>query len=293
MSRPVRAAGRTILPHLIVTDIRCGARPTAARVALVFAIANMLCFMLFTVVAPGRTNVETLTFADYLSACVGGISTYSARTGDSFKLPAGWLCLCAAIAYTVLDYPTRDLKGMGSQVLAASGSRRRWWLSKCVWVACTAFIAWATVLLACAVWALCAGDGLGAGTLDITPGVPALLGFDALRLNAGDVSVAGFLVCAPFVIAALCVAQLAIGIASAPLVGFASLVSVLLLSAVYTSPVLPGNYLMVARSEATATDGVSWALGLALALAIAVVAAILGNLAYAHHDIRGREADAS
>ncbi len=290
----MKSTGKGVFLHLVLFDLRCGGHQARLRFLALATVVNVLCFMLYTLVAPGRTEVTSLSFADYIAACVGGIETHLTQDGDSFKLPAGWLCLCGLMSYIVLDYPSRDLKGMGAHVVVASGSRWHWWFSKCLWVSVACCASWTIVLASCALWTTFAGSGLAAPeSLCITPGVPSLLGFQAPFISAGTTSIAGFVAVAPIVLAALCVAQLFLSVSIAPFVGFAVLIAILLLSSLHTNEALLGNYLMLARSELVSSAGVSCETGLFAAFALMAAVVVLGGIAYTRRDIYGRGADAS
>lgn len=281
--------------RLVGRDLRYGLRQVAGRVIVLLLGVNVLCYLLFTLVASGNTVVGGLSFADYMASCVGGISVYIPRDGEAFKLPAGWLCLCAGIAYIVLDYPARDFAGTGAQAMVAAGGRVLWWLAKCAWVVLACVAIWLLIVVACVFWALVFGNGLDSTSLKFTPGVSVLLGFDAPVAMTNDMS-AGFiqfLVTFPLVIGAVCLFQAVLSVRFAPLVGFAATVALLLVSALAASPALPGNFLMLARCDFVSVAGLPPVLGCVAAAPLSIVAVLTGVLCCLKRDIYGREADAS
>lgn len=150
------------------------------------------------------------------------------------------------------------------------------------------------MLASCALWAAFGDFGLvSSRPFWLTPGIPSLLGFQAPFVSVDETSVAGFVGVVPVVLAALCLMQLALSIALTPLVGFAVVIAVLLLSALHTNEMLLGNYLMLARSDLISSVGVSCGVGLCAGLAVMAVFVVLGGLAYARRDICGRGADAT
>lgn len=284
----------TVLLRLVLSDIRRGSRQIACRLLACAALVNVLCFMMYTLVASGRTEVASLTFADYVASCFCGIDVRSTQDGGAFKLPAGWLCLCGLLAYIVLDYPSRDLKCVGSHVVAASGSRWHWWLSKCVWVVVMCGVSWAIALASCALWAILAGTGIAAyDSFCLTPEVPALLGFQAPRVATEKANIAVYLFTMLVVLIALCLMQLSVSIGTAPIVGFAAVVTVLLLSALHANGLLLGNHLMLARSDLVTSSGFSCEAGVLLGLAVSVASVVLGGNAFVQRDIFGRSTDAA
>lgn len=124
---------RELFAGLFASDLRFGCRAIAGRLLLACGVSVLLCLLLY-LQSTSSPQTLVLGFADYYMALFGGMSEYAPRQDVPFRLPAGWLCICALAAYTVLDYPVRDLNGMGTQTLVASGSRWCWWLSKCSWI---------------------------------------------------------------------------------------------------------------------------------------------------------------
>ncbi len=286
-------AGAGGLLRLIARDVRDGLYAIAGRVLILLLGVNVLCYLLFTLVATGNTVVGGLSFADYVAACVGGINVYVPRGGDSFKLPAGWLCLCAGVAYVALDYPVRDLHGMGAQAMVAAGGRLSWWVAKCVWVVLVCLAAWVGILGVCAFWALAFGSGLGPGAFNLTFGVPALLGFDAPLAASSDMSPGFglFIAAFPLVMAGICMMQTSLSVMIAPIVGFVATAAVLLVSALVLNPVLPGNYLMLARCDFISAAGLSVGWGFVVGLVLCLICAVIGALCSMRRDIYGREGD--
>jgi hypothetical protein len=83
--------------------------------------------------------------------------------------------------------------------------------------------------------------------------------------------------------------QMTVSTATAPACGFVVVVGLLLISALCDSPLLLGNYLMVARSVMAGSDGMVWTDGLALSLVVAAVSFGIGRAVYVRRDVRGRE----
>lgn len=273
--------------RMVALDLRSGLPLMTRRLALLFLVANIFCFMLFCLVKSKAYPLEDLTFADYLAACVGGIAPYSPRNADSFNMPAGWLCLCSFLAFTALEYPG-GLNTTGTQSLVALGSRRCWWLCKSLWAIVISGISWAVVVGLCALWSLIDGTAAVEDCFLMNPEIPMLLGFNTPSLRSNLASVSAFVLVFLLVTASLSLIQLAIGLKTTPLVGFISVVGVLGLSALCSTPLLPGNYLMVARNSNVITNGFPSSLGAATALGLAVVALIAGAVICRRKDILGR-----
>jgi hypothetical protein len=281
------------LARLVRVDLRLGWRQASVRLVVLFVVANVMCFMLFSLVATGHTQVERLSFADFVAACLGGAEDFSLSGEGTFRLPVGWMCTCMLMAYVPLGYPVRDLEGYGALLLVGTGGRARWWVSKLIWTVLTSLVCWVTVMAVCALWACLTGGGLGEGCLLLTRGVPELLGFHAPRAALGQADIRAVLLAGPASLMALCSIQLVVSLALAPVAGFAVAAAILVLSALYATPALPGFSLMVARFVETDLAGGTVTGSLLASAATLAVMVLAGALVSARRDIRGREADAS
>lgn len=77
---------------------------------------------------------SNVSFGDIFCGFFGGGEPYHPDTAIPWALPVVLLLVCSLVFYLTLDYPYRDLAGMGKQLIVAAGSRWGWWLSKCAWV---------------------------------------------------------------------------------------------------------------------------------------------------------------
>lgn len=287
MSAAGRPAARAV--RLLAGDVRVGLTAMVPRLAVGLVLCAFLCFMLY---ARNRTALEpvgSLSFGDYACALFAGMREHVPSPSERFPLPAGWLCVCAFAAYATLDYPVRDLRGMGAHLVVASGGRWGWWCAKCCWVVLCVVVYWLAALGVCAVWTIATG---GAFDCNVTPGVPDLLDFPAPELERIPTGIWETLLAVLAVLVAVCLVQLAVSLAAGPFVGLMATLAILFLSAFFMDPWLIGNYAMAARSDLMVANGVSAGMGAALALVVATAAVVLGGVVFRRLDIVGREADA-
>ena len=120
---------------------------------------------------------SNVSFGDIFCGFFGGNEPYDPNLG-TWALPVVLLLVCSLVFYLTLDYPYRDLAGMGKQLIVAAGSRWGWWLSKCAWVVATVSVFFALLL-----GVVAASCGLMGGTWEADLWfVPAL----SLDLGIGD-----------------------------------------------------------------------------------------------------------
>lgn len=53
-----------------------------------------------------------------------------------------WLLIQLGCICFTIEYPTRDLNVFGQHIVVRSGSRIKWWMSKCLWIAESVLIYW-------------------------------------------------------------------------------------------------------------------------------------------------------
>lgn len=88
-------------------------------------------------VIPAVLNLIILwSAADVQNYALAGLPLHSGIT----ILPPLWLLFCIMFFLMNLTYAKDALTGFGSQLFVRSGSRKCWWLSKCLWTLCTAIL---------------------------------------------------------------------------------------------------------------------------------------------------------
>lgn len=296
--------------RLLASDLRYGLGTAVPRFAVVAAIGALALFLSYVRIRIYLPQMEgPLTLGETVLCLWRGMLPYVPSLDEPFQFPMQWFALLAVITYVVLDYPLRDLEGFGSSLIVASRNRWAWWLAKCGWVVACALLCWCLCLGICALVTLAAG---GAWTFGARPGVAAVL--DAAKGDAVSQSVEQLLatsgasvtteaascdlLAATLAIAlALCailLLQLVVTLMVHPVVGLFATIAVLLFSAFFTRWWLPGNYLMLARTDALLQDGAASnpLVGAALCLVLGACCAAAGGILFSRKDLMGRRSDA-
>ncbi|MBY4797511.1 hypothetical protein K6V98_03955 [Collinsella sp. AGMB00827] len=104
-------------------------------------------------------SLTELAWGDMLAVSFSGMSIYHPERNYPFVIPASWLMVCFILFFIPLRYPFRNLEGFGIQTVVASGGRRSWWISKCLWISAYVLAFWICIFgLSAAVTAICSGD---------------------------------------------------------------------------------------------------------------------------------------
>lgn len=299
--------------RVVQSDLRFGVAGLWRRYLVILAVgAGLFAFMVSGVwqslAAKGSTvGLAQLSFGDFFCVLFGGATERRDVDMGFWTIPAAWILVCALIFYLTLDYPYRDLAGMGKQLIVASGSRWGWWLSKCAWVIAAVLLAYALMLGACALATLCVG---GRWVSELWEQVASTVGLRTYALIGGedivfnlsgaarDVSLRTWdmgscLATIPLMLVALCLVQLTLSLLAGPLPAFGVSMATLLVSAWAVSPALLGNYLMVTRTTVVSTSGVDVGVGIAISIVLIIVSIVGGGLAFSRMDILGGERWAS
>lgn len=272
----------------VAADFRSGFLDVRRRLGLLALVsAGMAGFTWLLAKAKPYLQID-MTFGDMVVSVLGGIMKYEPDKGDVFRFPAAWSLLLMAVAYVPLSYPYRDLMGFGKSVLVASGSRVSWWLSKCLWVVAATLVSFTVFLALSAGAALLAGGGLSP---TISSGLPTLAGFMAMT-SPISCDLLAFLAVAFVVVCSLCLLQTALSLVVRPVLSFAFTAALLLASAYVYSPLLLGNYLMVARAAGVAEEAMDPMTGLVLAAAVGTASVIGGSAYFSRMDCVGKEFEA-
>lgn len=270
--------------NLVRSDLSEGLRSARGRVALLAVGGGCLSLLqlLFTMAIDYWD--PPFTFGEAIVAAMGGMSVFDPDHEVAFRFPAGWMLMLMLVAYIPLSYPYRDLMGYGREVLVASGSRWSWWLSKCLWVTLVALLGCALLVVACAIVSLLWG---GEPSLLVPDGFLECAGLGSEL--AGPYDLRPFVLVFPLMVVAVCLLQLALSLALGPTLAFASTSVVLLASAYLFHPLLPGEYLMIARLDLSIPNGMSLRSGAIYALVIAAASVLVGGLHFSRMDCIDKE----
>ena len=205
---------------------------------------------------------------------------------ERFQVPFSWLLVFGVCLLANLDYASDDLSRFGLQIIVRSGSRVKWWLSKCVWNICASVQCAVLLLLGLL---LASAFGLLRPTFECDEELVTLLLSEVLWGAEAELStrelVMQLVLCPMAVLAALELIQMLLSLYIKPVFSFLAILAVLTASAYCASPLLIGNYAMLLRSDAIVSGGVSAPVGLALCLAAALAAVAAGAMLIKHRGL--------
>lgn len=202
------------------------------------------------------------------------------------NLPLEFLAVMGGALLVNLDYLLNDLTASGQQVLIRCGSRRGWFLSKCLWNLVSCGVYFAGVLLVAAVFCLATG---GEAALTNTPA--ALYWKFPLAqirpLSAGQCLLIGIVL--PYLtMAALSAAQMTLCLFCKPVLAFLGCSGALLVSLYFDAGWIPGSGAILIR---TSLFGGSVEPGTAIFVDLALLlgSAIAGSIRFRKQNILSAE----
>lgn len=216
---------------------------------------------------------EKIAFQDYIFDFLKGMPLFHAYDAKSrFEIPAGWLFVYLWNACLVAMYPEKERKMNRRYLILQCQSRVLWWFGKCIWCVAESLTVVLTLLLATVPFAITQKNGTK-GFAEIT--FRHLYGIDFAGID--NTWLICFALQAFLVVCGLAILQSAISLYVRPIAGFLFIACVLIISAYYLNPYLPGNYLMILRmKEFAGNGGVSIAGGMAAGSILCVLGAGAG-----------------
>ena len=123
----------------------------------------------------------------------------------------------------------------------------------------------------------------------ISPNVNMLFEMYDVRLLHPENLTAAILLMPPLMMIALCLVQMAVSLFIRPIFSYVLTVAIMLSSAYYLSPLLPGNYAMPVRSAEMIEGGVTLRSGCATCVLLIALSVLTGMIRFRRYDIFGRE----
>lgn len=228
-----------------------------------------------------------VTTGDYFLALIGGCGKVETLSGGdtTFVMPAMWMVFVLWMMFTSLYYPFTDLHGIGKHIMAISGKREIWWLSKCVWAAANTTVTYLLIFAASFLSGICFG---AKPSMEANWYLARELNMRTDNLTTTAVwNIWPVFLLTGFALVALSLIQLALSAAVKPLFSYLFLAAYLFAGAYVQSPVFFGNYTMGARSGLLVTTGLEPGLGAMTGVLALVLSVAIGCILFRQKDVLG------
>ncbi len=231
-------------------------------------------------------NGTTMDMLIYIFKGVASISKLPG-TNEKIEIPILWLLVVGSCLLINMDYILNDLATSGQQIIIRCKSRRKWYLSKCIWNIASSLFYFIILLASIAAVGSISGNSI---SLSITPATLAAL-FNIWGLESfstWQATMVGIVLpCAT--IAAFNLLEMTLCLFVKPILSFLLCIGALVMSIYVDKDFLLGNGAMTIRNIVINSSGSN--LGVVL-LSISITIAgctILGFLRFSRMDILPRE----
>lgn len=265
---------RASLHKVVSYDLRVGNRQIAARYLVSAAIIIFLCGLL---VEEGKIEGISGSFWDLCVSFFGGVEEYNRLDRNSqFRLPVFLILHQFFMLFLVGSYPKENMERNGIHVFTECGDRKKWWLSKCIWVAVNISVYYAMTYIFLKLLAV----GIEK--------YATVIRSSELIVQAGGMGVellANLFLLPLLASIAMGMIQLFIGIFLKPIWGYVIICFLVVLSAYKTNIWFIGNHIMMLRNRFFSAGKIGLTEGVCVDLFIIALCLILGSLFIQRYDI--------
>lgn len=221
------------------------------------------------------------TVWDYIMYCMQGTSPLMFQPALVFSLPVMWTIFQFGAAYMVAYYAQEDFASSGLTLFIAVRDRKKWWRSKYIWCMLSVIIYYVIYFSAVIFTAVVYGADM---SFSATKRILYVHGINVAGLSMADMVFIVILL--PMLITlAISLVQIFVSFVLTPVISFALVCAMYVLSAYYTIWELPGNYTMWFRCSYIAENGLDPKGGLFMAIILMVMAIVLGRIYFENKDV--------
>ena len=220
--------------------------------------------------------------ADYVMYVMQGTPVFNFDPKEYFSIPIYWFAFQMGLAYLLAYYSYDDFTENGRVLLIASGSRKSWWTGKFIYCVLSVVLYFAVCYLAVCAAAWYYGADM---SFHMTKSLAAEL-YPSAVVSLGSSDILLISVILPILISmAVSAVQILLGFVVTPVVSFAGVCILYVLSAYYTAWYFAGSYTMWQRMSYVVEDGISPESGLAVATGLLVLTYISGIMYFDNKDV--------
>ena len=264
---------------LFLFDLRNGTRFIAKGFLIIPFFVSLVCFEFLlrlketSLLNPQYANAQP-TLGDFAMYLFGGMKPYIPNPDEPFLFPVAWFLVFGICLFLTLYYPVHDRETFGKMVIAYSGSRTKWWISKCSWVVSATVIyficCWIVLIVNCLIYG-------GQFTLSVSPYMRDIFMLSE-TVPPDQWSVCHVLLLMPPLIASACgILQMLLTLWVRPIICFLISAIIMLASAYSCVSVFIANYAFCIRSNVILTNGFSFTAGVLYSLVLSILCVLIGR----------------
>lgn len=272
--------------RLVKNDIKNGFASNYLHYAAIAAIVLVSCIDMHIRVRNSyylEDVIPEITIADMLLYLFSGIPEFIPDRTEIFIFPVRWFFLMMMLLYGGLYFPYRDLHTIGVNVLVRSGSRSKWWFSKCIWILFDQIAAYLCIGITLLLFGIVSRTKF---SLKITPEIVNNIMQAGSPYDCFPVQIVIMTLTLPFLTTlALCIWQNVISLFVKPIFSYLAIAIIVLTSAYLMNFIFIGNFAMAIRSTYFVPDGYQPSWGYSAAFIAAAAGLIVGMMRLRKYDI--------
>ena len=272
------------MKNIIRYDLYNGILKRSVWILLPIVIFAMIMFEIYATIKGIKNSGISMTLGEVIAYFWHGSVPAGSSLGATHQ-HIGWLLIQLGCICFTIEYPTRDLNIFGQQIIVRCGSRVKWWLSKCVWIAFSVMIYLFAGFFVFAVESAFLGLEM---SLDIQQSSMMQI---LIFCNVGFGRHTGLksffiLVIMPYLsMLALNLFCVIVSLICNQICSMITGLFALTIIARYMSPLIVTNYCMLQRCSYFYSDGVDYSVGIAYLIGIIAVLMIIGAMIMLYIDI--------
>jgi len=225
------------------------------------------------------------TLGDCLLYIYGGKKEYIPRIGEAFEIPYIWLVNHMILLYLTLYYMYKDLSGFGQHIIYRTGSRIKWWLSKCIWNTTMIMFLYAAGFIVICIF--CRNSKF---SFEISGFMFDIVDFGPNRVLTEVKDLSTEIIFMPLLFSvSISLFQMTLTLLVKPVMAYIFTSAILLASTYKSTYLLPGNYAMASRSDCFVNNGFDTVTCIHILLWIMISSIIVGAILIQRCNIINKE----
>lgn len=268
---------------IIRYDLITGFRNNFSKIIVFFVMITLINIIACTNIGDIESTYGIkATVTDYFCVIIGGPKYIFEGTLETYQIPVLWLLPQIMISYIVGYYAMTDIDKEGVQMLVRANTRRKWWISKCIWNGTMIIFLYLVMYGVTFVNALANEAEM---KYDFTQEVINNL-CEIYSVTGSKTEVILTLIFMPLLVSiTLNMMQMTIALIFSPIVGFICSQSIVFLSTIITNKWLISNYGMLSHSKLTCMSDIVLKEGIIRCVVLYAIAVFVGNAYFRRYDV--------
>lgn len=252
---------------------------------VLLAVVYAVLIIDFIIRCSNRGLAGTYSIGDIVLWLFKGTKEFDIAVNNILDIPTAYILPNILIAFIVGNYPFKDLNGFGTAVLVRTRKKMVWWLSKCVWCILSIVTAY-TILIAELLFV-----GIGSKNISFIPTMQVctkISGFDKVLIehsaNFNEIAIY-MLIGGVLTSIAISMLQVSLSQILSPIIGYISVVALLIAGVFFSFEAVITNGFMVIRNGMYLSGGYDYTMLISIDILLIATAITVGLIHFVRTDI--------